>query len=246
MGLTKIHLRFFLLILALATSVASAQELSGPELLKKAIEYHDPNGIWESFKGNLVVAMKTPDKKERVSDIIIDLPQEYFKLTSTKDGIALSQILDKGACTLALNGNDQFSEEEAKAHRLNCERANMMKNYYTYLYGLPMKLKDSGTHIAPSTARRVFKGKEYIVLKVYYDETVGKDTWYFYFDPGTYAMEVYQFFHDETKNDGEYILLSGVEEIGTIKMPKTRAWYYNKDDKYLGTDLLRSGSVLLD
>jgi len=51
-------------------------------------------------------------------------------------------------------------------------------------------------------------------------------------------MEVYQFFHEEGKNDGEYILLSGMEEINGIKMPKTREWYYNKDDKYLGTDIL--------
>lgn len=71
-----------------------------------------------------------------------------------------------------------------------------------------------------------------------------KDTWYFYFDPDTYAMEVYQFYHDESKNDGEYILLKGITEINSIKMPKVRSWYYNKDDKYLGTDTLIKTSAL--
>ena len=52
-------------------------------------------------------------------------------------------------------------------------------------------------------------------------------------------MEVYQFFHDESKNDGEYILLTGIETINGIKIPKKRDWYYNKDEKYLGTDLLK-------
>jgi len=52
-------------------------------------------------------------------------------------------------------------------------------------------------------------------------------------------MEVYQFFK-EVKNSGEYILLSGLETINNIKMPKNRAWYYNKDDGYLGTDILSS------
>ncbi len=234
---------FFCMLLFLSFNVRS-QEMTGLELLNKAIRHHDPNRAWESFKGNLVVVMKTPDDKERVSDITIDLRQEYFKLTSTKDGVALNQLLDKDTCTLALNGSSEFSEEEAKTHRLSCERTKMMKDYYTYLYGLPMKLKDAGTRIAPVTERKTFKGKEYLVLKASYDEAVGKDTWYFYFDPETYAMEVYQFYHDESKNDGEYILLSGIEEVGTIKMPKTRAWYYNKDDKYLGTDLLRSGKML--
>jgi hypothetical protein len=113
-----------------------------------------------------------------------------------------------------------------------------MKNYYTYLYGLPMKLKDPGTLIDPKVERRSFKGKEYLVLKVKYEEGVGKDIWYFYFDPKSYALKVYQFYHDETKNDGEYILLSGIESAIGIKMPKTRAWYLNKDNKYLGTDVL--------
>jgi hypothetical protein len=39
-------------------------------------------------------------------------------------------------------------------------------------------------------------------------------------------------------NDGEYIILENELMIGGIKMPKDRAWYYNKDDKYLGTDYL--------
>ncbi len=112
-------------------------------------------------------------------------------------------------------------------------------NYYTYLYGLPMKLKDEGTNIDPKIEKKSFKGKEYLVLKVTYEETVGSDIWFFYFDPKTYAMEVYQFFKKDKPDSGEYILLTGMETINDIKMPKTRAWYYNKDDKYLGTDILK-------
>ena len=55
-------------------------------------------------------------------------------------------------------------------------------------------------------------------------------------------MEVYQFFHDESKNDGEYILLTDEEIINNIKMPKIRAWYTNKDNEYLGTDILKTSN----
>ena len=103
-----------------------------------------------------------------------------------------------------------------------------------------MKLRDEGTIIHQKVEKKTFKGKDYLVLKVSYDEAVGKDTWYFYFNPNTYAMEVYQFFKDESKNDGEYILLSGLEDINGIKMPKKRAWYYNNNNGYLGTDYLSS------
>ena len=64
-------------------------------------------------------------------------------------------------------------------------RGSMMKDYYTYLYGLPMKLKDPGTIVDPKVTKKRFKGKRYLVLKVSYDQEVGKDTWYFYFDQST-------------------------------------------------------------
>ncbi len=56
-------------------------------------------------------------------------------------------------------------------------------------------------------------------------------------------MEVYQFFKTdengaEKPHSGEYILLSEEVTVNGIKMPKVRAWYYNKDDKYLGIDTL--------
>ena len=80
------------------------------------------------------------------------------------------------------------------------------------------------------------------MLKVTYDEAVGSDVWFFYFDPATYAMEVYQFYKGDPegagKDTGEYILLSELHTTSGIKMPKVRAWYYNKDDGYLGTDTL--------
>ena len=234
---TSVLLLFFCLL-------GNAQSLTGTQLLEKAIAYHDPNGSWPIFHGKLNITMQTPDGKDRVSEIILDLPQKFFTVTSTKDAVELEQTVSNGACTLALNGSTDISAEDAKTHRLTCERATMYKNYYTYLYGLPMKLKDPGTIIDPMVHTKTFKGKEYLVLKVTYDKEVGEDIWYFYFNPETYAMEVYQFFHEETKNDGEYILLNEIETVSGIKIPKIRAWFYNKDDQHLGTDVLTKASSL--
>jgi hypothetical protein len=56
-------------------------------------------------------------------------------------------------------------------------------------------------------------------------------------------MDIYQFFKTDAKgllkpNTGEYILLTDTVIVNAIKIPKDRAWYYNKDDTYLGTDKL--------
>ena len=225
-------------LLLLFTSIISfSQELTGNQLLEKAIKFHDPNGNWETFKGELFVTMETPKGTPRKSKININLPEEYFYVKAIKDTIVTEYTINKSDCIMALNGDKNPSEATKKKHSLSCERANLYKNYYTYLYGLPMKLKDEGTIIHQKIEKRKFKGKDYLVLKATYNKEVGKDTWYFYFNPKTYAMEVYQFFK-EKKNSGEYILLSGLETINDVKMPKVRAWYYNKDDGYLGTDIL--------
>ena len=237
--------RYFLaLVFITSFSSLKAQEISASELLDKAIAYHDPNDLWDVFQGKLFITMSYPDGRERLSEVEIDLPKEYFRLTSTIEDAVIEQTLVKGDCVLKLNGSTSISDEDKKTHRLTCERTQSMKNYYTYLYGLPMKLKDPGTHLDPEVQSKNFKGKAYLVLKVTYDESVGKDVWYFYFDPDNYAMELYQFFHDESKNDGEYILLSELENVARIKMPKIRSWYYNSDDKHLGTDVLTKATPL--
>jgi len=214
------------------------QDITATALLDKAIAYHDPDGAWGDLQARMYISLTYPDGSERLSEIEVDLPGQFFSLTSRKEEHKLEYILSKAECLVKLDGNTTFSEEDKKNYGLSCERARNMRDYYLYLYGLPMKLRDTGTRLHPVVKTKRFKGKEYLVLKVSYEESVGKDSWYFYFDPATYAMEVYQFFHDESKNDGEYILLSEIEAVSGIKMPKVRAWYYNKDDKYLGTDTL--------
>jgi hypothetical protein len=219
-----------------------AQELTGQQLLDKTIKVHDPNGNWQSVNGTFQVTMSTPQKSDRVSDIQIDLQAQYFELNTSQDSIAKAYIIDKEKIDVFIvdlmkNEKQHYQEGEM------AERAVLMKNYYTYLYGLPMKLKDKGTNIDSKVERKTFKGKEYLVLKVTYDENVGSDVWFFYYDPTTFKMEIYQFFKTDeagkiNPDSGEYILLSGNHVVNGVNMPKTRKWYYNKDDQYLGADVI--------
>jgi hypothetical protein len=47
----------------------------------------------------------------------------------------------------------------------------------------------------------------------------------------TYAMKIYQFYHDEAKMMVN-ILLTEEETFSGIKFPKNRAWYQNTDKKF--------------
>jgi len=228
-------LSFICLIVFFQTS---AQEITGLDLVKKTIQYHDPYNNWNRFKGKLFIEMDLANGNKRLSEISIDLPLEYFKLVSNKNDNQTEHVVNKDNCSFSLNGKTDFSEEEAKMYNLSDARAKFMQNYYTFLYGLPMKLNDPGTIIDPVVEKKEFMGKEYLVLKVKYEEGVGKDSWLFYFDPKTYAMNVYQFYHNVTENDGEYIVLTEEEVYSGIRIPKIRTWYLNKDESLLATDKL--------
>lgn len=224
----------FIITISISLSL-QAQDLTAEQLLDKIIAYHDPDGNWEQFAGKFKIVLEMPDKPDRVSTVTIDLLQDYFNLSTIQDGKTSFREIKNKACRFS---QEDGSVVETTVDDTQCERGVLFKNYYTYLYGLPMKLKDAGTYLDPVVERKEFKGKEYLVLKVTYDKTVGTDIWQFYFNPETYAMQIYQFFKSEDETTGEYILLTGEALVNGIKMPKDRAWYYNKDDGYLGTDKL--------
>jgi hypothetical protein len=81
---------------------------------------------------------------ERLSEITIDLINQYFKLTTVKNDRTVEHIVSNGKSIFSLDSRKEFTEEEVKTFSLTAARAQFMKNYYTYLYGLPMKIKDQG------------------------------------------------------------------------------------------------------
>lgn len=222
-------------------SALSAQTQSLPDaetLLNKAIEYHDPSGNWGEFSGEFAVVSTRPGKSNRRSVIQMDHPRSFFRIEIHLDGVDTALELQGDSCSLEYQGQKDFSEAIAKEHRLNCDRARMWRDYYSYLYGLPMKLKDPGTLISETVQKRRFKGSEYWVLEVKYDPETGSDTWYFYFDQDSYALKVYQFYHDPAANDGEYILLEEEVMLNGMRIPKKRSWYTNAEETFLGADIL--------
>lgn len=218
-----------------------AQGMNTLELLEKSIQYHDPNGNWEQVALALHFEETRPDGSIRYTAVQIDIAKEFFAVNQKNGTDEVIRTIEKGKCTHQLNGSSTISEEDTKRLRLTCERTAFMRNYYTYLWGLPMKLKDPGTLLDATASLDTFDGKKAYKMRVRYDAAVGSDVWYFYFDTTTFALIGYRFYHDESKNDGEYILLSGETSINGMRLPKVRKWYTHQADKFLGTDTLVRG-----
>ena len=224
-------------------TLVQAQELSPDELLSRSIAFHDPDGLWQSSKLEFVIEMESPEIASRTSKVTLDNEKGEFQLSMINGGRVYEFMVNAlDSCEVKVDYQAP-TEFERDSLGLNADRGRRWRDYYGYLYGLPMKLKDPGTVIDPAVINTTFQGEEVLALKVTYEEAVGEDTWYFYFSPETYAMVGYRFYHDESINDGEYITLSGIEVDKGLRIPKDRAWYTNKENKLLGVDVMRAMKV---
>jgi len=212
--------KFTLLLAITSCSVYSiAQELNATAILEKSIQHHDPKGQWSSFNHVMEFVSERPKRPGRKSMVTIDNNRGYFNLA--EDGSEMTVTMNE--CTEIPEGK-------------TCENMKRIRDYYLYLWGLPMKLKDKGTVLDPFVKQEKFEGTECYVLRVPYEE----DTWFFYIDKATFAMKGYMFYKDEPARKGEVIYLVGVERVGDMRIPKNRKWVTTPDGKFLGTDILMS------
>lgn len=229
--------KIFILLLSLVPVTLAIAQQTGPALLEAAITYHDPQGQWPGLQATFVFSDSRPGQPDRQARMHLDNVQGNLCVMRQQAGHRVMRHVTGNTCRQEVDDRPPTAAEKEEL-QLTDSRCLMLRNYYLYLWGLPMKLHDPGTHISDSIYHKPFNGKETLAIRVTYDKEVGSDIWYFYFDPHSHAMVGYQFFHDESKGDGEYIVLAGEQQINGLRIPAQRTWYTNADSTLLGTDRL--------
>lgn len=242
----KYAIFLFFSICILACSEQDQNQRSSAAILEKAIQYHDPANAWESFHANLHLYQIRADNSKRRDYVQINNKESKVLHQRHLGDTLIFRSFSEKECenSLRIRNTDIKDTFLLQKYGLTCARAEMYRNYYTYLYGLPMKLKDPGTLLDSLVTPEKFVGKECWSMRVTYAEGVGDDIWYFYFDLQDYRLIGYRFYHDETKKDGEFIICNDEIEIAGIKMPKNRSWYKHADNSYLATDIIESATPL--
>ena len=219
-------------------NLSAQNELTPQLILEKSIAFHDPDNKLFSNDYSFHFEESRPDGTIRKTKTRMAPSKERFDIISVRDNQEIKYQIRREETKISVDGSSDISDENRKKYRLTENRAVMMKNYYHYLWHLPMKLNDPGTIISDNYSTKTFNNYDCYEIKVTYDENVGHDTWYFYFDTSDFQLRGYRFYHDETKNDGEYILIDGLTTFKNIKIPSQRDWYTHKEDKFLGSDKL--------
>jgi hypothetical protein len=187
-------------------------------ILQKSIEYHDPDDVWPAFATVLIFDETRPNADTRKTSFSLDNSSGSFEVDragTERHGFVMDSCY-------VLKGD------------VDCERARTLRNYYLYLWGLPMKLLDPGTAIDKYAEKVVYESVPAFEIRVPYQ----KDTWYFYFDESTYRLLAYKFYQNEEETSGEWIKLEDEINVGGILIPKKRSWYTLPEGKYLGSDIL--------
>ncbi len=201
---------FVILLLLLAS--CSGRPGSG-EIIDRSIQFHDPSGNWSEYEVMLELEESRPGGEPRNTKIWIDNSRTFFRMNRNDSEI---HGMESDSC---------FVEKG----EVDCDRVSTMRNYYTYLWGLPMKLKDPGAEIDPVAEDGVLNGEPVYLVDVTYEN----DTWTFYFAKDTYELLAYKFVKKD--GSGEYIIPDGVYSAGNIRLPDKRSWY-GLDSTYLGVD----------
>lgn len=215
--------KLFLILVILSISSCRFEKnsiLSGEALIEKSIRFHDPNQIWGTFSGTFsIVDSLPPGRESRAYEL--SFQNRLNKMHYRKDDL---EFIVWGDSLQVFKGE------------IEKDQALRLRNYYGYLWGLPMKLKDPGTKIDKQVFEEKLNGKSFQVVRVPYE----KDTWYFYFDPETAQLEAYKFHQKESTKKGEIIFLEGLVGSEGMQIPKIRSWYRYENGEFLGTDRLLS------
>ena len=130
----------FLIVLAItAFSISdSYTQISVDDLLNKSIQYHDSHGALMHHDVTLHLNEKRPNGTDRKSTVAFNISKESYTNTRISEGVEIKSNLTKGKYTITVDGRSEYSDEEKEKYRLNPDRMETMKNYYQYLWLLPL------------------------------------------------------------------------------------------------------------
>ncbi len=188
-------------------------------ILEKSINHHDPNGQWNSFKGQLHIESNSVYSgwKTENLEVEMDIPSNTFTYFNNQRNVEVS-----------FEGDSCLATEEI------CDGYSWTKNFYTYIWGLPMKLHDEGTPLEEEFEVGIFNQRPCYILKANYPD----DNWLYYIDKTTHALIGFQF--TKGKNT-ERVYLSKEKHVEGMLLPSVRKWMEVHEDgseKKLGDDLL--------
>lgn len=164
----KTFLIIFLLLIAGINSMAQNEKipvtLSAEEIHEKCIQYHDPTGVWDTYKGKMHHVTVFARNYVVTETIEFDKPNNYYLSTAFQDFGIIKRGMDKGKHFFSLNDDTIVSQQIKDNWGLSKEGINRFKNQHLGHFGMPMLLKTAGMTITKNAEIVKFDGRDCYAL----------------------------------------------------------------------------------
>jgi hypothetical protein len=233
---------YFILAFSMASVYCYAQDLktnlTGKEILERTIKYHDPNGLWDNYKGKLFEVTVFASNYVVKENIEIDKPNDFYLSTCFQDFGTLKRGIDKGKNIFSLNGKPDIPEDIKENWGISDDGIKQFREQHYGHFGLPMVYKKSGMTIQDEVkivdfdGRRcyavTFIGKPDLIINSFY---TGEQI--LYIDMNNFSMRGLRWKMPETEG---VQIFEGEVDINGIKIVHVKC-AFDKDGNALGSSI---------
>lgn len=134
-------------------------DLTGKEVLEKTINYHDPQGVWDNYKGKLFEVTVFASNYVVKETIEVDRPNDFYLSTCFQEFGTLKRGIDKGKNIFSLNDKPDIPDEIKKNWGISDDGIKQFREQHYGHFGLPMVYKKSGMTIQDDVKIVDFDGR---------------------------------------------------------------------------------------
>ena len=168
----RLILVFFFVFKFLFTSTY-ATTLTHKQLVKNSIKYHDPTQSWWSithiFSVEVYYAEAFKKKRNRENpppgEIILFPEMERFEMRYFGEAGGTELVLESEGCyTREPGGIRDTHAVSINGHPRSCKDMPFFRDYYRYLFSMPMNLQDEGWDLIKEVFEKEWKGQKVVGL----------------------------------------------------------------------------------
>lgn len=209
---------------------SKVKNVTGQEILEQTIKYHDPNNMWNSYKGKLFEVTVFPSKYVVKETIEIDNENDFYLSTCFQDFGILKRGIEKGKSIFSLNDKPDIPDNIKNNWGISDEDIKIFSVEHHSHFGLPMVLKNSGMKLNKEVEIADFDGRKCYALKFIGDSDLVRNSFcegerVLYIDMNDYAMR------GEKNSNFIHAIFSGEIDINGIKVVHSKAFYTEEGEK---------------
>lgn len=184
---------------------------SGQEVIEKSIAFHDPTAQWSDLQQKISVRSDFVYPDSAFYDLVIGLDNPNRRVSYTNTTLAQRVDFTDSSC-LVVTGNS------------TCDQAAWTKNFYHFILGLPMTLKNDEAVIDDTVVQVSFNDTPCHRVAVDFE----KEKWHFYFSQEDDHLVGFAF-NKNFEIKAEEIRTEGLIDIDAMKFCKARSWWITTD-----------------